>query len=75
MRSASSTLSVFSKPSAAASTSAILSESYSFIWQPKVRMKTFLAVSAMASSWVAEVESGQAGKTRIVPEPEGRTAC
>ncbi len=60
MRSASSTLSVFSKPSAAASTSAILSESYSFIWHPKVRMKTFRVVSAMASAWVAEVDSGQA---------------
>jgi len=31
-------LSVDSRPSAARSTSAILSESYSFIWQPKVRI-------------------------------------
>ncbi len=36
--SASSGLSVSSRPSAAASTSAILAESYSFIWQPWVLM-------------------------------------
>src|SRR6185437_11063745 len=41
MRSASPGSAVFSNPSAAASTSAIFSESYSFIWHPKVRMKTF----------------------------------
>ena len=41
-RSASPGSAVGSKPSAAASTSAIFAESYSFIWQPKVRMKTFL---------------------------------
>ncbi|MFD2270750.1 hypothetical protein ACFS07_05610 [Undibacterium arcticum] len=39
--SASSALSVRTMPSAACSTSAILSESYSFIWQPKVLMNTF----------------------------------
>ena len=38
MTSASSGLSVFTTPSAAASTSAMRSESYSFIWQPKVLM-------------------------------------
>ena len=36
--SASSTLSVSSRPSAAASTSAMRAESYSFIWQPWVWM-------------------------------------
>ena len=36
--SASSGAAASSYPSAAASTSAILSESYSFIWQPNVRM-------------------------------------
>ncbi len=36
--SASSGVSVDVKPSAALSTSAILSESYSFIWHPNVRM-------------------------------------
>ncbi len=38
MTSASSALSVSSRPSLAASTSAILAESYSFIWQPWVWM-------------------------------------
>lgn len=38
MTSASSGLSVSSRPSLAASTSAILAESYSFIWQPWVLM-------------------------------------
>ncbi|CFW09063.1 Uncharacterised protein [Bordetella pertussis] len=38
MTSASSGLSVSSRPWSARSTSAILSESYSFIWQPKVRI-------------------------------------
>src|SRR5262245_39420556 len=41
MTSASSALAAVSRPSAARSTSAILSESYSFIWQPKVRRKSF----------------------------------
>ncbi len=49
MRSASAGSAVFSKPSAAASTSAILSESYSFIWHPKVRMKTFF--DCVMRSW------------------------
>ena len=38
MTSASSGRSVSANPLSAFSTSAILSESYSFIWQPKVRM-------------------------------------
>src|SRR5882724_988341 len=46
IRSASSGRSVGSKPFAARKTSAILSESYSFIWQPKVRMNTFFATLA-----------------------------
>src|SRR5690606_38338202 len=42
--SASSGVSVLMKPSAAFSTSTILSESYSFIWQPKVLIKTFFCM-------------------------------
>ena len=42
IRSAWSTSCVGSYPSAARNTSTILSESYSFIWQPKVLMNTFL---------------------------------
>ena len=42
--SASSTLSVGSMPCVALSTSTILSESYSFIWQPYVLTNTFFMV-------------------------------
>ena len=45
IRSASSGRAAGSKPSASRSTSAIFSESYSFIWQPNVRRKSF-AISA-----------------------------
>ena len=41
MTSASSGRSASASPSEAASTSAIRSESYSFIWQPNVRMYSF----------------------------------
>ena len=44
MTSASSGRSVSSKPSASRSTSAILSESYSFIWQPNVRIYSLRAM-------------------------------
>ena len=44
MTSASSGVSVRTSPSDAPSTSAILSESYSFIWQPKVLMNTFFCM-------------------------------
>src|SRR5690348_4411952 len=46
IRSASSGRSAGSKPQAARNRSAILSESYSFIWQPNVRMKSFFATLA-----------------------------
>src|SRR5690606_32452271 len=49
MMSASSGVSVSSAPLASLRISAIFSESYSFIWQPKVRMKSFLWVSGMAA--------------------------
>src|SRR5260221_2899669 len=51
MTSASSARSVASRPSASRSTSAILSESYSFIWQPKVRRNSFPIASPKASSF------------------------
>src|SRR5262245_49483412 len=54
MTSASSARSVSVMPSAALSTSAMRSESYSFIWHPKVRMKSFLG-----KAW----RPGAAGKT------------
>src|SRR5258706_5556760 len=44
IRSACSGSAVGSKPSASRSRSAIRSESYWFIWQPKLRMKTFFAM-------------------------------
>src|SRR3990172_1056616 len=47
MRSAPSALAAGASPSASASTAEIFSESYSFIWQPKVRMKS-LPVMATA---------------------------
>ena len=47
MMSASSGLSVLTMPSEAASTSAILSESYSFIWHPKVRMNNFFGMDKL----------------------------
>src|SRR5215831_10862531 len=46
IRSASSGRSVGSNPCAARSMSAILTESYSFIWQPNVRTKSFFVTSA-----------------------------
>src|SRR6266581_7549188 len=49
IRSASSGRSVISKPFSARRSSAILSESYSFIWQPKVRMKSFFVMSSAAA--------------------------
>src|SRR5215470_235852 len=48
IRSASSGRSVGSKPCAARRMSAILSESYSFIWQPNVRTKSFFVMLAAA---------------------------
>ena len=48
MTSASSGVSVRTRPSEAPSTSAILSESYSFIWQPKVLMNTFFCMNWFA---------------------------
>ena len=48
MTSASSGRSVSVRPSEAWSTSAILSESYSFIWQPNVRMYSFFATARVA---------------------------
>src|SRR6267142_595072 len=50
IRSASSGRSVGSKPLAARRSSAILPESYSFIWQPKVRMNSFFATLAASGS-------------------------
>jgi len=47
MMSASSGLSVLMTPSEALSTSAILSESYSFIWHPKVRMNSFFGMKLL----------------------------
>src|SRR6185369_12454140 len=44
MTSASSAFAAGARPSAAASTSEIFSESYSFIWQPKVRLKSLPAM-------------------------------
>src|SRR5690242_13834315 len=44
MMSASSGWSVLTMPPSTPSTSAILSESYSFIWHPKVRMNSFLTI-------------------------------
>ena len=46
--SASSGVSVRTRPSEAPSTSAILSESYSFIWQPKVLINTFFCMNCLA---------------------------
>src|SRR5690242_8183353 len=58
IRSASSGRSVVSKPPAARNRSAILSESYSFIWQPKVRMKSFFATLAPCRALLGPRELG-----------------
>src|SRR5690606_2033721 len=53
MMSASSGVLTSSAPSACRRTSTILSESYSFIWQPKVRIYTFLPLLSWAASCCA----------------------
>src|SRR5450631_2097169 len=71
MRSASAASAVCSKPSAAASTSAIFSESYSFIWHPKVRMKTFFV--GVMQVLGAEVSPGRANlEAQILPRIASR---
>ena len=56
--SASSGRSVLIMPSLSESTSTILSESYSFIWQPKVLMNTFLGpLGAVLSVVLGEIRS------------------
>ena len=50
IRSASSGRSVGSKPRVVRMSSVIFSESYSFIWQPKVRMNSFFATLAASGS-------------------------
>src|SRR6266853_521533 len=55
IRSAFSGWSVVSKPFSARRRSAILSESYSFIWQPNVRMNSFLAMSSAAAARPSEL--------------------
>src|SRR4029077_15183775 len=57
IRSASSGRSVASKPRSARRISAILFESYSFIWQPNVRMKTLpdTLVASEARLWPGEI--------------------
>ncbi len=69
--SASSAIVVSSMPSDAASTSAILAESYSFIWQPWVSMKSFFermvdsgdvadaAIAASGVCWVMQVSGAR----------------
>ncbi len=51
MMSASSGFSVLTTSPLPASTSTILSESYSFIWQPKVRMNTFFDIVDCGKKW------------------------
>ena len=65
IRSACSGSSVGSYPSAAFMTSAILSESYSFIWQPKVLMKTLRAMAGLQ-------ECGAAAQGASAREDDGR---
>src|SRR5438093_8984280 len=67
IRSAFSGWSVISKPFAARSRSAILSESYSFIWQPNVRMNSFFAMSSALGARPRELIRRQKPHAKNLP--------
>src|SRR6059036_671428 len=67
IRSAFSGWSVISKPFAARSRSAILSESYSFIWQPNVRMNSFFAMSPALGARPRELVGCQQPHAKNLP--------
>ncbi len=72
MTSASSARSVSVRPSDASSTSAMRSESYSFIWHPNVRMKSFLGKAAgPRGGWLFRGGTVVAGKTRSIAPLRG----
>ena len=72
MTSASSGLSVSSRPWSPRSTSAILSESYSFIWQPNVRM---YSLRAEAEAVAGTVAAGAAGAAAEAPARLIEVSC
>src|SRR5712692_414850 len=67
IRSAFSGWSVISKPFAARSRSAILSESYSFIWQPNVRMNSFFVMLSARGSRTREFTGCQQPHAKNLP--------
>src|SRR5206468_1209258 len=67
IRSAFSGWSVSSKPFAARRRSAILSESYSFIWQPNVRMNSFFAMSPALGARPRELVGCQQPHAKNLP--------
>src|SRR5512147_2648936 len=72
MTSACAGSSVGSSPSAAWRTSAMRSESYSFIWHPKVRMYTRLAIARLLG--VAGDGLGLLGRGPLLHESRGLAA-
>ncbi len=64
--SASDSSAVSSMPCDAFSTSAILAESYSFIWQPWVLMKSFAGAGLPVMAWVTVIrETGSASRAAV----------
>src|SRR5690606_2058844 len=69
MTSASASLSVSSRPCSAASTSAILSESYSFVWHPWVLMKSLPAAGLPVMGNATCCRGKEMHDRRVAPEP------